>query len=190
MKRIIKLLICVLILFGCNQNQVFNQPRVIITDEKINNDIYKEFINIKFDSIAHYKLDHLNFDVSKIEVNHYKNGKKIDRLFLFKRELNDKNIADIQYISLGYRLNENNMTLNLYMYGPKSVENGWEEYSVAIEKDDIPFNKLDSSIIKSDEIYNKEGVHYIQPLIFNDDEVKTLEELMNGDYEFIVLEVQ
>lgn len=200
MKKIIVLILPILILVGCSNNIKENYATIKSINKTSLNEIADEFANKDFDYFSQIELNYNSFDVHTIEINYYKDGKKIDNLFKFMREKDDQDIPNIQYVYLGYdfypkqELDETkqSITTSIYLYGPAIKNKYSEEYSIAIECPDNHISYNMTNVKNSIKIeYNEKW--YVNPVILNAKvdaiDSMSIKDMIDHGEEIIVLEI-
>lgn len=190
----------IFITVGCSPNSESNSDPIKVIEKNNLNEAADNFANQQFDYFSQIELDYENFHVTKIQINHYKDGIVIDHLFTYMREVDDENLPDIQYVYLGYNLypeqefdeTEQSITANIYMYGPTQKNKYLDEYSITVRNPDnfVTYNRATLKSINKIEYVDR---YYINPILFNidanyDADV-SIEALINDGLDLIVLEI-
>lgn len=192
-------LLIVFLICGCSKTKLsINDSIQPVSIEKLNQ-LADDFVRESYDYLYQFEINYQTYEVRKIELNYYKEGKLQDNLLCFMREENDSNISNIQYIYLAYNFNDERkryIDSYIYLYGPKQPNKYNEEYSGSVQPETlvVEFDRL-KKIYPIEKIDYEESKFYINPIVLDapvnnelNDDVTTVDLIQRG-YELLVLEV-
>lgn len=199
LSTILLVLAVVFLMCGCETKTSTNDPIKAVSIKNLS-EFADEFANKSYDYFYQFEADYQNYEVRKIELNYYKDGKMQDNLFCFMRDEDDIDVPNIQYVYLAYNFNESverDIDAYLYLYDPTQPNKYTEKYSgwMHPETRTVEFDRLER-IYPFEKIDNQDSKFYINPIVLdapvNSEMPKdmTTSELIQDGYELMVLEVE
>lgn len=191
-------LMIIFLICGCETKVPINDSIKPASIEKLDV-IADKFSSESYDYFYQFEISYQDYEVRKIELNYYKNGKLQDNLLCFMREENDANIPNIQYIYLAYNFNEEqkrDIDAYLYLYGPKQLDKYSEDYSGSAQPQTrtVEFDRL-KRVYPVEKIDYEDSKFFINPIVLDAPinrelakDTTTLDLIQDG-YELLVLEV-
>lgn len=185
---------------GCSLKDFGDAPIKSTSVKKLNDEMANEFTNRSYDYFYPFEINNGEYQVRKFELNYYKDKEVKNTILLFMREVNGKDVPNLQYIYLGYNFNDEekrNIDTYMYIYGPK-IQGKYEykyEHSTSLQPSTrtVDFDPS-KKITPIERIEYMDSKYFIYPIVLDDTEDNslkdaTVEELINNGHEFLVLEV-
>lgn len=124
-----------MIVSGCSSSPKFTKDFPIQkTTIKNLSKLADDFATRTYNNFYQFEINYLDYEVNELRLNYYKDGEIKKELLLFNRENQDEKfpIPNIQYIYLGYQFNDleqREIDVSMYLYGPKRENKYKDEYS-------------------------------------------------------------
>lgn len=195
-KVMIYLIIGLLMICGCKAHNENSNNIVSAVQVSKLNELADDFLQEDFDYLWQFQFNHDNYIVKKIQIDYYKDGKKVHNFLNYMRDVDNKENPSIQYFYVGFNFNQDEQTISSseYLYGPKGNKFA-QDYSISLKSSHYSksFDLTKLGIINSLEDSQPNQPNYLKGIVFDSDvpeKKDNISNLIKRGKEIIVIEFE